>query len=108
MPEAVKDDIGRDLFQVQNNRVPASTKPLSGFGGANVLEIVCTHRADAYRAVYTVRFAERVYVLHVFQKRSKSGISTPQREIELIEARLKQATRMERESQEKSDEKKKN
>ena len=56
-----------------------------------MLELIEDHRGDTYRAVYTVRFATRVYVLHVFQKKSKRGIATPQRDIELIRARLKWA-----------------
>jgi phage-related protein len=68
-----------------------SAKPLHGFGGAGTLEIVEDHFSDTYRAVYTVRFAARIYVLHVFQKKSKSGIKTPKPEIELIKLRLKRA-----------------
>ena len=59
-----------------------------------MLELVEDHRGDTYRAVYTVRFATRIYVLHVFQKKSKRGIATPQKEIELIRARLKWAERL--------------
>jgi phage-related protein len=66
-------------------------KPLKGFGGAGVLEVVANHHGDTYRAVYTVRFAEAVYVLHVFQKKSKSRIATPRHDIKLIERRLKEA-----------------
>ena len=66
-------------------------KPLRGFGGAGVLEIVEDHRGDAYRAVYTVRLAGRIYVLHAFQKKSKTGIETPKAEINLIKSRLKRA-----------------
>jgi phage-related protein len=66
-------------------------KPLRGFGGAGVLEIVEDHDGDTYRAVYTVRLAGRVYVLHAFQKKSKAGIKTPKAEINLIKARLKRA-----------------
>ncbi len=68
-----------------------SAKPLKGFKGAGVLEIIEDHAGDTYRAVYTVRFMLAVYVLHVFQKKSKSGIETPRHEIELIESRLKWA-----------------
>jgi phage-related protein len=68
-----------------------SAKPLKGFKGAGVLEIVEDHRGDTYRAVYTVRFAKAVYVLHVFMKKSKSGIKTPKHEMELIDRRLKAA-----------------
>jgi len=61
---------------------------LRGFGGAGVLEVVADDDGDTYRAVYTVRFAEVVYVLHCFQKKSKSGIATPKHEIELVKSRL--------------------
>jgi len=64
-------------------------KPLQGFGGAGVIEIVANDDGGTYRAVYTVRFADIVYVLHCFQKKSRSGISTPKQEIDLIKARLK-------------------
>ena len=64
-------------------------KPLRGFGGASILEIVESENGSTYRAVYTVRFADIVYVLHVFQKKSKTGSKTPKHEIELIRSRLK-------------------
>ena len=66
-------------------------KPLKGFGGAGVLEVVEDHAGDTYRAVYTVRFAEVVYVLHAFQKKSKRGRATPKAEIDLIKRRLQAA-----------------
>ena len=66
-------------------------KPLKGFGGAGVLEVVEDYDGSTYRAVYTVKFAGAVYVLHVFQKKSKSGIRTPAEEIEKITTRLRQA-----------------
>jgi phage-related protein len=66
-------------------------KALKGFGGRGVLEIVDDFDSDTFRAVYTVRFAEVVYVLHAFQKKSKKGIATPRREIDLIKSRLKRA-----------------
>ena len=69
-------------------RMPA---PLKGFKGAGVLELVEDFDGDTYRAVYTVKFAEIVYVLHIFQKKSKSGIATPKADINLIESRLKLA-----------------
>ena len=68
-----------------------AAKPLKGFKGAGVLEVIEDHAGDTYRAIYTVRFARAVYVLHAFKKKSKSGIKTPKHEIELIESRLKQA-----------------
>jgi phage-related protein len=66
-------------------------KPLRGFGGAGVLEIVENEEGGAYRAVYTVRFAEAVFVLHCFQKKSKRGIATPKADMDLIRNRLKDA-----------------
>lgn len=71
-----------------------NAKPLQGFGGAGVLEIVESYRGDAYRAVYTVRFAKVVYVLHCFQKKSTSGIKTPKQDVELIKSRLAEAERL--------------
>ena len=68
-----------------------SAKALKGFGGRGVLELIEDHDGTTYRAVYTVRFEGAVYVLHAFQKKSKAGIATPQHEIELIKARLKNA-----------------
>jgi phage-related protein len=66
-------------------------KPLKGFGGAGVLEILDDFDGDTYRAVYTVRFTGAVYVLHAFQKKSKHGIATPKAELNLIRQRLRQA-----------------
>jgi len=90
-PEAVKDEMGFALYEAQCGLKPLEAKPLKGFGGANVLEIVSDYQTDTYRAVYTVRFGERVYVLHAFQKKSRKGIMTSQSDIELIKRRLKQA-----------------
>lgn len=90
-PSEVKRDIGFALATAQNGGKHPSAKPLQGFGGASVLEIVENHDGDTYRAVYTVRFAEAIYVLHTFKKKSKRGIKTPKQELDLIEARLKRA-----------------
>jgi phage-related protein len=90
-PEAVKDEMGFALYEAQCGLKPLDAKPLKGFGGANVLEIVSDYQTDTYRAVYTVKFGERVYVLHAFQKKSKKGIATSQSDLELIKRRLKQA-----------------
>ena len=90
-PDEVKEDIGYALFQVQKGGKPVSAKPLKGFGGASVLEVAEDYRSDTFRAVYTVKFAEAVYVLHVFQKKATHGIATPRHEIELIGERLKRA-----------------
>ena len=71
--------------------MPPSAKPLKGFSGAGVLELIDDARGNTYRAVYTVRFSDVVYVLHVFLKKSKQGIATPKHEIDLIRERLKLA-----------------
>jgi phage-related protein len=90
-PRDVKETFGFGLHQAQIGVKHPDAKPLKGFGGAGVLEIVDDHDGDTYRAVYTVRFESAVYVLHAFQKKSKSGIATPQTELALIRARLKAA-----------------
>jgi phage-related protein len=76
-----------------------AAKPLKGFGGASVLEIVAPHLGDTWRAVYTVRFHDAIYVLHAFQKKSTKGSTTPIREIERIKQRLAEAERDYRERQ---------
>ena len=84
--------MGYALYLAQCGDKHLDAKPLRGFGGgAGVLEVVADHDGDTYRAVYTVRFADAVYVLHAFQKKSKRGIATPKREIERIRQRLQQA-----------------
>ena len=93
-PRPVQRAVGLAFYAAQLGETPPDAKPLRGFSGAGVLELVEDHRGDTYRAVYTVRFATKIYVLHVFQKKSKHGIATPQKEIELIRARLKWAERL--------------
>lgn len=95
-PGDVQDEVGYALYLAQIGERYFRAKPLMGFG-AGVLEIISDHRGDTYRAVYTVRFAGTVYVLHVFQKKSKRGIATPQSEIELVRQRLKRAAELHRE-----------
>lgn len=90
-PEEVRVRVGGALWEAQLGRKAGWAKPLKGFGGAGVVEVVDDFDGDTFRAVYTVRFAGVVYVLHAFQKKSKSGIATPRREIALIEQRLKRA-----------------
>ncbi|MEK7317121.1 MAG: type II toxin-antitoxin system RelE/ParE family toxin [Candidatus Eisenbacteria bacterium] len=90
-PDRVKRVLGFALPFAQAGGRHADAKPLKGFAGAGVLEVVEEHAGDAFRGVYTVRFARAVYVLHVFQKKSKRGIETPRKEIELIRERLKRA-----------------
>ena len=91
LPAGVQDVFGYALFLAQTGKRYPHAKPLKGFGGASVLKVVEDYRNDTYQAVYTVKFAEAVYVLHVFQKKSKHGIETPKQELELIRDRLKRA-----------------
>jgi phage-related protein len=90
-PEEVKDAVGYALYVAQMGGKHRDAKPLRGFGSAGTLEIVENHAGDTYRVVYTVRLAGRIYVLHAFQKKSKTGIKTPKSEIDLIKARFKRA-----------------
>ena len=89
-PEEVKDEVGFALFQAQTGGKHIKAKPLKGFG-AGILEVVSDHRGDTFRAVYTVRLAGTVYVLHAFQKKSRSGIATPKAEMDLVRRRLQRA-----------------
>jgi phage-related protein len=95
-PAEVRRDIGYALYAAQHGQTDPSAKPLRGFGGARVLEIVAQHRGDTWRAVYTVRYADAIYVLRAFQKKSKRGIATPQKDMELIRQRLSEADRVHR------------
>ena len=90
-PEDVRRRVGGALWEAQLGRKAPYAKPLKGFGGAGVLEIVDDFDGDTFRAIYTVRFATAVYVLHAFQKKSKRGIATPKTELNLIEQRLMRA-----------------
>lgn len=89
MPEEVQDTFGYALHLAQVGQKHPDAKPLKGFGSAGVLEVVEDFQGDAYRAVYTVRYAEAVYVVHCFQKKSTQGIATPKPDVELIKSRLK-------------------
>jgi len=80
--------VGQALYAAQCGEEYPSVKALKGFGGRAVLEIMASYERNTYRAVYTVRFFDAIYVLHVFQKKSKRGIATPQKEIELVNQRL--------------------
>ena len=97
-PEPVQDRIGYALYIAQRGGKHRETKPLSGFAGASVLEVVTDQRGDTFRAVYTVRFQRAVYVLHAFQKKSKSGSATARRDLEAIRRRLREAEKIERRS----------
>ena len=91
LPDDVVDVFGYALHLAQAGGRHIQAKPLQGFGSAGVLEVVEDSRGNTYRAVYTIRFGQRVYVLHVFQKKSKSGIATPRPDMDLIRARLQMA-----------------
>lgn len=90
-PEPVQKEVGFALWFAQIGDKHPHTKTLRGFGGAGVVEIIEDAEGNAYRAVYTVKFAEFVYVLHCFQKKSKRGAKTPSRELDLIKSRLRTA-----------------
>jgi len=91
MPEDLQDTFGYALHLAQIGDKDDHAKPLKGFGSAGVLEVVESDNGGTYRAVYTVRFANAIYVLHCFQKKSKSGIATPKPDLDLIRERLKAA-----------------
>ena len=90
-PLDVQRVMGFALRLAQGGDKHVSAKPLRGFDSAGVLEIVEDHDGDTFRAVYTVRFSDAVYVLHAFQKKSKRGIATPKRDLDLIRQRLAKA-----------------
>jgi phage-related protein len=100
LPADVIDTFGYALFLAQIGKRHENTKILRGFGDASVLEVVESQAGSTYRAVYTVRFRDAVYVLHVFQKKSKSGTETPKPDKDLIEDRLKKVTEMVKKAQE--------
>src|ERR1043166_8768558 len=91
LPPPVQDHMGYALYVAQCGGKHRDAKTLSGFGGAGVVEVIKDFRGDTFRAVNTVRQADAVYVLHAFQKKSKTGSETPRRDMELIEQRLREA-----------------
>jgi len=90
-PDDVKRRVGRALWDAQVGLKAPFAKPLKGFGGAGVLEVVDDFEGDTYRAVYTVQFEKVVYVLHAFKKKSRKGVATQKSEIDLIRTRLSRA-----------------
>ena len=96
LPESVRSRIGYALYVAQRGGKHRDATPLNGCGGASVVEIVADFDGDTFRAVYTVRLAGVVYVLHVFQKKSKAGRATPKPEMALIKQRLREAERIAR------------
>lgn len=94
LPVQAQKDIGFALFEAQLGGKSFHAKPLKGFKGTGVLEVLEDLDGDTFRAVYTVKLADAIYVLHVFQKKSKRGIATPQADVDLIKSRLKMAEQM--------------
>lgn len=95
-PEEVKDDVGYALYEAQQGGMPFRAKPMKGLSG--VIEIKTDHHSDTYRTVYAVKLGDKLYVLHVFKKKSKKGISTPKPDMNVIKSRLKTAQKLARES----------
>jgi len=95
-PEALQDHMGYALYVAQQGGKHRDTKALTSFGGAGVVEIINDYRGDTFRAVYTLRYRGPVYVLHAFQKKSKTGRETPRRDMELIKQRLREAEQIAR------------
>jgi phage-related protein len=89
-PSRVQDNFGFELFLAQTGQHSPSAKSLKGLGGGTI-ELVSDFAGDTFRAVYSVRFREAVYVLHAFKKKSKRGAKTPQSDIDLVVRRLKDA-----------------
>jgi phage-related protein len=98
-PREMRRDIGHALYAAQQGETDPAAKPVRGFGGGSVLEIVSDQRGGTWRAVYTVRFLEAIYVLHAFQKKSNRGIATPKKDTDLIRRRLGEAEQIHRERQ---------
>jgi len=90
-PSPARREAGFALYLAQIGKKSPKAKPLKGFGGAGVLEVIADHDGNAYRAVYTVKFADVVYVLYAFQKKSTKNIATPKHDIDLVKQRLKSA-----------------
>lgn len=90
-PDEVQDEVGHGLYLAQMGDRHSHTKTLSGLGNAKVIELRENARSGTYRVIYTVEMAEFIFVLHAFQKKSKSGIATPKQEIDLVKRRLKEA-----------------
>ncbi|PLX95429.1 MAG: addiction module toxin RelE [Desulfuromonas sp.] len=94
-PKEVKQTFGAAIYYAQLGGKHPQTKPMKGHKGAGVLEIVEDFDKETYRCIYTVRYGDRVYVLHAFQKKSKKGIATPQTDLDVVKARLKDVKELE-------------
>ena len=96
-PRQVRTDVGKALYAAQWGTTDPAAKPLKGFGGARVMEIVDRHDTNTYRVVYAAQLGDVVYVLHAFQKKSNRGIATPKHEIDLVDRRFAEAQRLHKE-----------
>ncbi len=103
LPDDIKSSFGHALYLAQHGERYLRSKIMKGFGGAGIIEIIERGASGTFRAIYTIKMAKAVFVLHVFQKKSKSGIATPKKEIDLIKRRLKDAQKMYRDTYEKED-----
>lgn len=101
LPQDVKDLFSYALTLAASGGEHEDAKPLKGFGGRSVMEVVADYRENTFREVYTVQFKEVVYVLHIFQKKSKKGIATPKQDVDLIKQRLKWAKALHKDKYEK-------
>ncbi len=91
LPEEVQDEMGYVLHLIQNGETDSSIKPLTGKDLKGVSEIRVADEGNAYRAVYVLNLGDKIYMLHVFQKKSKKGITTPKQDMDVIRSRLKDA-----------------
>lgn len=96
VPRPARVVVGVALYEAEQGKKHPDAKPLRGFKGAGVVEVVANHDGDTYRAVYTVRLRHAIYVLHCFQKKSTHGIATSKNDMELIERRLRAAEAIDR------------
>jgi phage-related protein len=94
-PDEVRQVFGTAIYYAQLGGKHPQAMTMKGYKGAGVLEVVEDHLGDTYRCMYTVRYAGKIYVLHVFQKKSKKGVATPQPEIDLVNSRLKDVQKLE-------------
>jgi len=92
-PKAVKEEVGFTLYEIEKGKMPQNVKPLKGLG-SGVMEIVTNYNKNTYRSVYAIKLDNNIYVLHVFQKKSKTGIKTPKQDVELIKRRLAMARQL--------------
>jgi phage-related protein len=95
-PKRVRSDIGQALYTAQMGETDPAAKPLKGFGGASVMEIIDRYDTNTFRACTPYNFVNVIYVLHGFQKKSKRGIATPQKDLDLVRRRLMEARRLDR------------